>query len=543
MRANGQKPLLLFALFVSLHLFAQDSGSIAGTVVDSVSGLGIPEVTVYFGAEKGNEHATITDSSGRFTVSGLKNGEYGCHFEKPGYIAQFSGTMNSTVRPVRIPGETDPVRLEIRLVPMATLRGRVLDPDGQPAAKAAVTLALDVEMTDENGEFVFTDIRPGDYTIDAVIEPKPKRPRENEERTEPIRTWYPSAQDRAQAQTIHVAGGSNLLGYEIRIKSAPVYRVRGVVIGPDGKATRAAVQITPPDEELNAISMPVVSRKMPDGKIQLTDPGSLGYFTVSKGRRIQLGEEPNTTNGTFDFPSVPRGLHTFVASVPSENPMKTPFASSAPVLVDHDIDDLRIHIGGLLNVQGSVEITGMDKPYPRDLLIGSGISMNSSVTTGFREDGSVQFGEVSAGTYTISATPGLPRGYYLASITLGAQEILGRSIDLDSGAPALHFTYKPNGGTLSGTMDANAGAVVVLREADPQYGQFDNQGRTCTIRNGGFAIDSLAPGTYYAFAVDRMEPARYFDPQIAQRIKAEATVVKVSEGSSVSVKLPTIRLD
>jgi hypothetical protein len=91
-------------------------------------------------------------------------------------------------------------------------------------------------------------------------------------------------------------------------------------------------------------------------------------------------------------------------------------------------------------------------------------------------------------------------------------------------------------------VNGEASAVVMIGVTEREDA-FLNQGRSSTVTNGAFAIESLAPGTYYVFAVDRMEPARYFEPQIAQRIKAEATVVKVSEGSTISVKLQTIGLN
>jgi hypothetical protein len=546
--------LLLFALSIS-SLLAQDSATIQGTVVDSFTGVGVQGVSVYFGSEHGAEYKTTTDSGGRFRIEGLKPGEYGSHFEKPGYIPQFSGVTNSTLRSVKVSGDGNPVDIQVKLVAFASLRGRVLGPDGLPAAKAEVTLGLDIEATNDDGQFVFTDISPGDYTIDAVLTGKASSEPIAGERVEAIRTWYPSAPEKGQAETIHISGGASLAGYEIRIKAAQVFRVRGVVTGPDGKpAAGATVQFSSGDEPpLLVISNNADMRKRPDGRLEMVDAGPLSYFTAARipGGRMQFEEEPNTTKGAFEFPSVPRGLHVFRAMLPSANlsdqksfanPLKSPAASTVPMLVDHDIDDLEIRVGSPFTLEGSIELTGASKPYSQDVIGRALLSVNVMPASVFRPDGTLQPMDIVPGTYTIHVAPALAGGYYLASITSGEQEIMGRMVDFNPGAPPLHVVYKPNGGTVSGTVADDVGVVVMLRLTGNGSG-FEDQGRTCTISRSGFAIEGLAPGQYYVFAVDRLNVAAYYTPRVAQNIRKLATTVDVAEGSATTLQLKTIHLE
>jgi hypothetical protein len=109
---------LLFALFLSHALQAQDSVSIEGSVVDSVTKVGHPGVTVYFGSEQGAHQDAITDSFGKFQIVGMKEEQYGSHFERAGYIAQYSGTNDSAVKPVQV--GKDPIRLRVELVALGT---------------------------------------------------------------------------------------------------------------------------------------------------------------------------------------------------------------------------------------------------------------------------------------------------------------------------------------------------------------------------------------------------------------------------------------
>jgi hypothetical protein len=132
---------LFFLPFLFLPLLqAQDSGVIEGSVVDSVTKVGIPEVSVYFGSDNGVSYDATTDTSGQFQVTGVKEGVYGSKYEKTGYVKQYSGTNNSDLKPVRVGRE--PARLRIEMQAFGSIRGRVLDPQRKPMARATATLGL-----------------------------------------------------------------------------------------------------------------------------------------------------------------------------------------------------------------------------------------------------------------------------------------------------------------------------------------------------------------------------------------------------------------
>jgi hypothetical protein len=69
-------------------------------------------------------------------------------------------------------------------------------------------------------------------------------------------------------------------------------------------------------------------------------------------------------------------------------------------------------------------------------------------------------------------------------------------------------------------------------------------GRATPVGTGGaFEIDSLAPGSYYAFAVDQLAPERLRNPTFARRIAAAAALIHITEGAATSVKPPLVLLD
>jgi len=122
-------------------------------------------------------------------------------------------------------------------------------------------------------------------------------------------------------------------------------------------------------------------------------------------------------------------------------------------------------------------------------------------------------------------------------------------VNLQPGSPPIQVVYKSNAGTVGGTVvkpdDAAAdGAAAVLIPEASLDSLTPDFGRVCPSGPGGaFEIESVKPGSYYAFAVNHMEPGKFYDPQTARKIVSGAARVQVTEGSAVSVNLKVIRLE
>jgi hypothetical protein len=134
----------------------------------------------------------------------------------------------------------DPVKAELKLTPLGTMFGCVLDPDGKPAAGVKVSvyqwLMVEAPVTDEEGRFAFKNVAPGSYTL--VARPPPSAQIDDASdgtRTAMVTTYYPSVTDRSLAQQIVFSGDGNPGDYEIRMQTTPVRRVRGIVLNEEGK--------------------------------------------------------------------------------------------------------------------------------------------------------------------------------------------------------------------------------------------------------------------------------------------------------------------
>lgn len=211
--------LVFTVTLIAPLICAQSNGSISGIVTNSITGAAVEGVTVNAGGRR-----ALTDGTGAFRIPGLPDGRYLMTFQKEGFTLSMSGVAMATVA---ASGDT---RFDAKLAPQASLRGRVVDPEGKPAAGLTVKFAFKTAVTDDQGGFVIDKLNPITAPLLAKVKPQPDG--KDGERLVP--TYFPSAISEEQAVPIQV-DGVDVSGYEIRLRTAPARTVRGVVLDADGK--------------------------------------------------------------------------------------------------------------------------------------------------------------------------------------------------------------------------------------------------------------------------------------------------------------------
>src|SRR5262249_195397 len=102
------------------------------------------------------------------------------------------------------------------------------------------------DATNADGRVTFEDIRPGSYTI-LASPPESAKPLEAKDgsRTAMTPTYYPSVTDPLLARSI-VIGDGGPGDFEVRMQTALVHRIGGVVLNEEGKPLPGAeVTISP----------------------------------------------------------------------------------------------------------------------------------------------------------------------------------------------------------------------------------------------------------------------------------------------------------
>jgi len=240
--------ITVLAVLIAVTSVAQDAppgGVVEGTVINTATGAGIAGASVVLSGNPPARYQATSDIAGRFRITGVPPGNYHTTVEKDGFwppSVDLSSFLNAGLH---VASGGDPVKVEFKLAPFNTLRGRVIGPDGKPAKGVEVRLNPNIManevLTDDEGRFALENTRPGSYTLIAKP-PDSAKPQQASDgtRIEMVTTYYPSAADQALAQQIVLSGQPDLGGYEIRMQSAPVYRVRGIVLNEDDKPSSGA---------------------------------------------------------------------------------------------------------------------------------------------------------------------------------------------------------------------------------------------------------------------------------------------------------------
>ena len=499
-------PVLLFASLCA----AQTTGSVEGAVVDPVTGAGVPGASVtFFIRTQGVLAEATTNASGEFRIFGMKPGSYEVRFEKQGYVAG-----SRMPAPPYIVGETpSPVSIRLEMIRLVMLSGRVIDTDGNPMTQGEVKIVDGITVPiGANGTFVIKDLNPGSYTLAAV----PKATSAPEGARVPVITYAP--------ERIVIRGDQDVSGVEIRLQTAEVYRVSGVVLDETGNPKAGAeVQLLP--------KMQTGARIVGIGEvITMVGPGP---YTGPEEARVVTGED-----GSFAFPAVRSGEWELAAAsrgnIDAVNFTDTTRNGAADVIVgDRNVGNLQIRLGAPFNVTGTLDWGDLPKQRVGILLISTTRGMFFGTPPSVDPNGTVNIKATAARKSLILPSAG--PGYYPVSVLLGGQEVLGKAIDLFPGA-TFRVAYKSATGTLHGTVENGPGATVLLIPDNVLTMGF---GRIVTCKpDGTFDISGVPPGEYFATALGQFQRnggADAFSVLLA-RIPAIGTRVSVGQ-TAVSVQL------
>jgi protocatechuate 3,4-dioxygenase beta subunit len=515
--------VLALLLYVSGAL-AQSAAVVQGTVRDSVTHAGVAGVSVTLWRNQQSYKAT-TDSSGTFVISGVNPGEYNYRFEKDGYEPQELPIFG---QPRLRVGAAGTVRADAEIAALANLQGRVLDPEGKPAAKVKVEIRGDSQETDAEGRFEFHKVRAGDYTLRAV-----PAANTSDDAVQPVPTYYPSTLNRGEAEHIQVRAGADLGGYEIRLGTSAVYHVRGTVLDEAGKPVSGAWVYLSGEGETRMLS---AATMMAPSQYRT-------YWNFPRPTQ----PETNTTSdkdGAFDLPNIRPGNWTLRAELDAQhdahNNLYVVSSEIVPISVsDHDFGGLELRFASSFTL--TVTADWGDRPPNGSLAPRITLTPSSGFVplAGRRVEGDqLVIDHTLPGRYRIVPGIGSTPGFYTAAIMLGGRNVLGEEVELTAATPSIQVVYRPNPGSVRGTVDQGEGATVLLWPEEPDIPEFVPA--AVAGSRGEFEFQGLAPGEYVLMAFDRIPPSGGTETFLRGAI-AGGTRVQVQEGGSESVQVPLMR--
>jgi hypothetical protein len=537
---------LLPALLAAAAALEAQTGSLAGVVKETGSGVPLPNVSVWAARQQ-----TQTDAQGQFRFSSVNPGTVTVFFS-----AKEHGAFAITSAVVQAGKETN---LEVQLRAGGSIAGRVSDSARRPVAGAVVLL---LQRRYEFGEIVFTPARTtvtderGEYRMDAVpaergllvlakkrltltdVAATPSYDRRERVLTPALHADSP---DVRGAQLVRIASHERRGGVDIRLRETPGYCMEGVV---DAQPKEAYVH---------------VSERLSFDSASIMTPATVR--ADAEGVFRACGLHP----GEYRLAATPAPLGDTRADRMS-GWASTAVAWGRAVVFDKDLRGVRLTEQASASVQGDA----LYDPAPRDKSGPIQISVSRSVATdgyadsveplsgtsgmiggmilgrGTTVPGPFSLGRLRSGEWRVEVRQ-LPAGCYVKSMTYGSQNLLRGLLRASEagGSERVRLTIGCDGGSVTARVDEGgkpvAKANLFLFDADARTpGEMALNLRRVTVTNGWSApMTAIPPGKYLAVAseIDAAGESYADGVEALWELRGEAKPVEIGAGAMAQVSL------
>ena len=517
------------ALIVAMTFLSEQSPAPAGTAsltgaVQIIAG-GQPSpvrrARVTLREASGAVHTTDTDTLGQFRVDQLKGGSYRVVVDKPGFIP----IGRDPVIDVR-PGQA--ATATVLMQRGAAIEGRLTTPDGEPATGVTVsavrlgygpygkkTVATRQTTTDDLGRFRLHTLIPGEYYIEAVMDPVRMLTAASTPDQKPARTFYAGTPRLNEASVVALTAEQQLGNITFTVATVDLALVTGRVVTSDGK---------PPA----SFSIRIQRVGAPAGEVRcLMD-----------------------TNGEFHCLNVPPGDFWLLASARASQKSDIEF-SAARISVDgRNMSDLVVATRTGVAVTGRIEVEG-GAPFPSGAQVAAleteyelpapGTPASAPQSIAVAPDGTFRFASLLGSR--LVRVDRLPDGWALKHVWLGEVEISDTPFTFSpSDSPPLRVVVTPQTGTVEGTV-ANVdrlpavGTRMIVFSDDPRrWGARSRFIKTTEVgAAGGYRITGLLPGSYKVVCVDFLDEGAWEDPDVLARLAPMATSITVAASERLKV--------
>ncbi len=504
-------------------------GAISGSVINAKTSEPVKKARVTLGGAV--SLSAVTDGSGTFTFRALPPGGYMVMANHDDFYVN-PASMGAAQQMNLNDGE-DKQGVQIKLMPGATISGRVLDDDESPVPNCLVSAIGSARSrgrmrprsnnganTDDQGRFRLHGLQQGHYSLVAQCGTTFPAPHGFMKRNDPLipREGYApvalGGDSNSPTAGLAISAGADLTGVDFHVKRVPVFVVRGSLSGADASLLRGA-------------------------QIMLTAQDVPG----SEDNPFHARYDP--AKDQFMFQHVPAGTYEITAMVfnadrayeARENvevgktqvtDVDLKFSPSAVLAGRIDFDDPTLRFD---NMQISLQplASNYRGPYPMST-IGA--------------DGSFELKSVLPGSFRLNP---LPMGY-VKSMTLAGQDVSPLHFTVaGSSAGPLHIFIGSKMAKveveLSPRPDAGVTVSGLLIPAD-QPDTPDGRNMAVSPAGGELSFANVAPGKYRVFvAVTNNIWNLMNEPDALKALESHTVPVEVAEGDDKHVSASVISAD
>jgi actin-related protein len=505
---------------------------IAGVVVSSTSGSLLPSTRVSVTDTKNprNTQWMITGEDGRFEFNGLSAGKYSLRGGHRRFIPTTYDQHGQFSTAIVTGAGVDTENLILRLVPTATISGKVVDEFGEGVREANVRLYREIHsqgvsqivsageaQTDDQGFYEFSDLVPGNYFVSGSGKPwyavHPPQQREGGQFVAVDRsldvsypaTYYSGTTEAEVATPIPIKGGDHA---DIQLNLAPVPSLHLI--------------FHVPENGQNGFNPPMLEKRVFDSSEIV---GFQGMQQISPG--------------VFELTGIPAGKYTihFRPSTPGEAERTTEME------VKEDGQELDSSPGEPLStLKLSVKVAGEERlPHPLFVALRDA-RLRTVAVRQVEANGEAHFEGVAAGKYVVVAgSQTMAYSVVRAPLENGA-ESSSNSLSLAPGT-SLAASVLLVGGTASveGFVKRSGkpapGIMVVLVPDNPES-NVELFRRDQSDLDGSFVLRSVIPGSYTVVAIEDGWALEWSRPVVLARYAPHGQKLTIRAGTQEPVQLP-----